>query len=185
MREQAKVKCAEIMKKADIAERFENTVGFKHVISGRRYFVTFEVETLEQAAKVLKNHAPTNKTNKLGFAGKDDEIINTPYHVSFDSPARVTPYTRPQLKIVYACGEIDIWLTMPSELVKELRGTGNRSVTDSEYHYFTGISMRKIREISIPTYYLLGGESQSYYGGQKTARNVEAIDKLIAFIKEH
>lgn len=178
----AKDKLKAEMAKLEVEERFHNTVGFRHVIHSRQYIAIFEVETLQDARQVMKEYPPTNKTNKLSFAAKDDIIIDTPYHITFTSPVRVSTFSKPECKIQYSHGEVGIWLKFPSELVRERVIGGTRKVTASEYHYFGGVPMAKIRQMSISTYALKDGDNVGYYGGNKVARNETAIQEFIDYI---
>jgi len=179
----AKLKHARELELLEAEGQFEGLQGFKHICNHKRPFAVFEVNSLKDAADILATLKPTNETNKLGFAGKDDIVIDTPYHVTFDSPARQTRFSQPAVKLKWQYGELDIWLEFPSELVKELRVGGRRAVTDSERHYFTGMSYKQLQRIEILTYWLKSGQSQSYYGGNKVATCPKAVQALLDYIK--
>lgn len=73
---------------------------------------------------------------------------------------------------------------LPKE-IKDMFIVGDRNVSDTEHHYFTGVDINKIKKIKLPTFcppYNI--ECINWYKGDKTILNTDFINKLISNIIE-
>ena len=134
---------------------------FKHVIdSHRKPFVVFgshgrfakNPTSKDDIAVILNELTPSNTNSKVAAAGKDDLWIDTPYmidtksHVQGDHSGKIT----------FEWEGVEIWVEFPVSILEDWVQHSTRSVTSSEHHYFGGVSMREINEMSIPCFPFIG-----------------------------
>lgn len=168
----------EMKQELDLIEKTEHLYDFpqyKHSIrSGGKIIACFDADTDQDLADLLNALEPTNKETVLGFAGKEDQIIETPYRITADSN-----YHGIKTKIQYTCGDLQIWITASGDVLGDFSSLYSRKVTDSEHIYYLGMSIRQINEYSIMARDFGADYTVRYYGGHNVCTNPEAINEMM------
>ena len=90
------------------------------------------------------------------------------FHMSINNSGRHCRFSAMhELKISWKSGEIDIWLAFDcsKDFFNELIVSGSsRKITDSEHHYYTGMSYKELGEIRLPVKTFKSGNKRLYGG---------------------
>ncbi len=112
--------------------------------------------------QIIAAYPPTKKTNKLSFASGKDIQTSSPYKLDFKNQSA---YAR-TARIEYINGVYDIWIEVPENYYhKDVISINQRSLYESEHHYFIGCSYKQLASIQVGELRLNGYECQKYYGG--------------------
>lgn len=143
--------------------------------------VTFEPKNVESIKNILQTLQPSNINTRIGFAGKEDYIINSPYGLNLKNPCSPNSWNYFHVKIQYTCNEHEISIQIPVELLKGFLTNSMRKIDDSEHHYFTGVSMKDLRNMTVFSY-SFNKDQISWYGGDKTLKDVDEINSIVEFL---
>ena len=169
----------EIYKEEKEESRFEILDGFG--IKSRRTGC-YECDNLKDIAIII-SALPTSATSfELTFAGKDNETIETGYKFRTESiiNKQVTVTLRYKIE-----DDIEVRIEFPSFLISDFLVNDTRRVTDSELHYFGGVSRLEIDKYKIPCARFRDSSNQGYYGGDYVCTSPLAVMKIIQFILSH
>jgi hypothetical protein len=149
--------------------------------------VIITIKDKEEFKKAFLLYPPTNKTTKIGFAGKDDIVVKSPFKLNINNPARPYEGNSFSFHIDYDSDKYDMQIIVPIEMVKDFVERTQRGVTDSEHHYFTGVSMSELHNMRLMAYdfafkHKLTGKVISWYGGDKTLTDETGIQEIIDFL---
>lgn len=130
---------------------------------------------------IIEQLPVTSKEHVISYAGKDDTIIDFPVRFNLENP---TKYEGSFLRLIYTSNDIAVRLEIPIfKLLKYEDFNGyfirsERKIYDSEYHYFTGVSMKELMNTKIPCYIFNGFDNISWYGGSKTLKDVSMCENI-------
>lgn len=148
-----------------------------HDNEGRR--VVVRTKNLEEVRKTFKLFPASNKVTKIDFAGSDDITLKTPFRIDIENPAQQNSAQSYHLSVGYQSGKIEMDIEIPLNLLPtEFFTRGQRPITDCEYHYFIGHSYNELRNIRV-TQYSFQGEQIGWFGGNKTAKDLKEVSKII------
>jgi len=141
-------------------------------------------KTPDEFKAVLAAFPATNSNTIIGTASdKYYADLATPYRLDIDNPARPNQWHNFAITIAYTSGEIDIKIELPIQFVADYVTTGERGVTDSEYHYFTGSSYQELRKMRVRAYNFKANQ-MGWYGGNKTLLDVSEIGHIISHLNK-
>ncbi len=128
---------------------------------------------------VLSSFPATNENTVIGTA-RDSYFadLKTPFKVNINNPASPNSYNSFSVEISYMSNDIDVQCTLPIDCIKDYTSTGERTITDSEYHYFTGVSMERLRRMNVRNYNF-NSTQISWYGGDKTLKNADVANEIV------
>lgn len=154
-------------------EQFAESIscGVKHnACISKRNFISFDCKTIYEVKQLLSTLSPTNKTSVIGTAtDKFYKTIDSPYKITIDNPASTNQYNWFSLRIQFELNDIDIWINVPLNLITFYNFVRiTRNITDSEYHYFIGMSNKQLREMKVTAYNFNNNYVVNFYGGSKT-----------------
>ena len=177
-------KIAELTAKHNLTESVKNALPnlttsafpFDYKKRGTKYSV--HVNLLKTPLKDIKTAIeqviaayPATKNFSLEFASSTVNTEN-PYTLRFKNGVRGNSASLEYVSSEY-CIHIDIPVSYYSDDVK---GVFMRGVTDCEYHYYTGVSMIKIKEIQLTCYKLDLFDNKKYFGGDVVTYLADARD---------
>lgn len=152
-------------------------------ISCVKKVINAKCKSFLEAKTVLNAFPPTNKQTIIGTAtDKYHSKLKTPFKITIHNPCQPSNSFNFEIQISYNCEDIDANITLPIELIKEFVITSSRSVTDSEYHYFIGYSIEKLRQLKCMQYEfkgVLNDECINWYGGDKTLTKTKMIEDIM------
>jgi hypothetical protein len=118
-------------------------------------------QVARKIADTLNVYKPTCN-NLLMFAGKDDQPTASPFVLRFDNPCTNIGHCT----IDYISGKNWIHIDVPLSFYSDdVKGVYMRKVYDSEYHYFTGVSMERLHKLQLRAHCLDMFEVVKYWGG--------------------
>lgn len=167
--------------KQDIAESLPNieTLAFLGGIKDNRKRLVAKCKTIGEFNEVFEKYAPTNENTVIGTAtDKFHSNLQTPFRLNIDNPCKPNQWNYFKLSISYTSNDIDVEITLPIETILEFTTIGQRTITDTEYHYFTGISQSKLCQMRVRCF-SFKGDQINFYGGSKTLNNVDSINQII------
>lgn len=137
----------------------------------------------KEALIVLKAFAPTNKETVIGTATDSYyATLKTPFSVKIDNPPVINSSQKFQIELDYMSGKVSVQIELPIDLFADFVTRGERSITDSEYHYFIGYDYNKLRAIKVMCYKFNSDKVINWYGGDKTLLDEGTIQKMIDHI---
>ena len=148
-------------------------------------FISFEFNKMdkEEAGKalntVIKELKPKDEPKKITSATKRYE-----HHSKFVLSVQKGYYDE-YCNIRYHCvNGLDIWIRMPISFYKDYLGIEHRSLSDSEYHYYTGVSLKRLREMKVRAYVWSRFKNLRFVGGERKAQcvhpeEVKLYDELV------
>jgi len=145
-------------------------------------FLSVKAANTEELKTVLAEYPPINKTTKIG-SSKDDIEIETPFKLTIKNPASPNQWSAFELNIRWTAKEMDIWLHIPLEVIKDFVHSSKRKIYDSEYVHFIGISETKLREMAVLCYTFNCRKIINWYGGDVTLTEPEEVDTIMDFLK--
>lgn len=158
----------------ELIERFKD-----YDIKTYGHRVVFKFSTIDEIIDFIVKHPPTNKQTILGFAGKQDRIIESPFRLQIQNKANPSEYFKNEVKVEYKLSDIRVELTVPSENCEFLNRT-SRHITDSEYVHFIGRSVRELQNIKVLSYEFKNSSKViKWYGGDITLLDVEQINLIL------
>jgi len=143
--------------------------------------VMVKVEDLDEMAKWIKKIKPSNEKTIISGASTR-HVIDSSYRIDTNNPPQVNSCSKHEIKIKFTYDKLDIQVTMPVDKVKHLLTPISRKIFSTEYHYFPGMSQRKIGEMRVLSFGF-GILDLAWYGGNRTCMNVGKINEIIMFIK--
>jgi hypothetical protein len=144
--------------------------------------ISIDAETIQEAAKVLILCPPTNSTTTIGSATKHKAILNTPFRIDIDNPCTPNQYRNFTIGVHYTSTDIEVRLSVPITDLVQFMVAGERHVSDSEYHYFSGYTHQQLSKLKVRCY-SFNGPQINWYGGSKTATSETLISEIIETIK--
>lgn len=149
-------------------KKFKFTNNKTKVILVNSKFLSIKVGSFEDLTSFLNNCEPYITSHRVKHGNFEHDIIN-PYRVQIENSSR--GYSKLKLT-TYLINNFMIWVEidfnlLPYYIIDKYTNLSYRNVTDSEYHYFTGYSMKRLRELKIPAR-RFNGYQLSWYGGDKT-----------------
>jgi hypothetical protein len=126
------------------------------------------------AAEFKKVFEAFKPTNSYFIEGGKNTRVEAPYRITIDNPAA---HER-TIKIQWEYNDILIYCTLPEALISDFLTKTDRGVYDSENHYFTGLSMAKIRNIRLLKMNFKAPQI-NYYGGSCTLICAEETAAII------
>lgn len=141
------------------------------------------VQQADKAAfiDIISKLPPTNKTQEINSASGKERTLSTPFKINIENPCTTSQWTRHEVHISYISNNIEVEIELPIENIKNYITSGTRNITDSEYHYFPGYGLEKLKRMQVLAYSFIA-EQMSWYGGNKTLLNENAINDIIAFL---
>jgi len=139
----------------------------------------FELNKISEFKKVFEKYPPTNAKTIIGYAGKDSTEINHPLKMDLENPPTQNSSQRFEVRISYQSDEVSMRVTLPISEINDFVTAGHRSVTSSEYHYFTGVSQRELNKMQLCSYNWVGMKQIGWYGGNKTLTDVDMINEIV------
>ena len=173
---------------------------------GKRH-LTIRCSAFSDFKQIYKHFKPTTDRTYIKSASSKTKVLNTPFRVDIDNHPEPQIFLRSEnensvrsvLKIKYK-SEIkmpqdvfDIHITVcfnadkllkNHEIFKEIISEGERKIYDSEHHYFTGLSLNKIKQKRIACLDFNDPNTIKWYGGNQTLINTWHIDNILAFLME-
>lgn len=120
----------------------------------------------------IKNHFTT---------GNDKERVESAYKVHIKSHC-IAPHHKLMIEFLTEDGYMQVTLGNDLiELLKPLLTLQHRNLTDSEHHYFTGVSTAGLNRMQIPVY-RFRGQDRRFYGGYSVLIDPIAITELISHL---
>lgn len=139
-------------------------------------------KTPDEFKAVLAAYPATNEQTTIGTAtDKYHTVLNSPFRVDIENPARCNTYSPFLYKIGWQSGDIEMSVEMPIEAAPDFCRRIDRNISDSEYHYFIGVSETKLRSMRVPAY-TFNGNCISWYGGNKTLTSESETNDFIEFL---
>lgn len=143
----------------------------------------FTCKTLQEASEVLNKYLATETEHKIDVSGKTGfKTINSPYRIDITNPAKTSEYSPYKFSISYMSDNIDVEIDLPIDYIDEYTLLTTRGITESEYHWFVGVSYEKLRNMRLHAYQFTKQEI-SWYGGNKTLIDSEITNEIINKIK--
>lgn len=134
----------------------------------------------KEALLVLKLYPPTNKKTVIGTAGDSYfATLKTPFHVKLDNPCSPSIHHSFQLELSYESNKVDVQIELSIDLFMDFVNCGERNITDSEYHYFTGVDYGRLRSMKVMCYNFKADKVINWYGGDKSLLDEQEIQKII------
>lgn len=167
--------------KNEIAESLPNIeiLAFLSGIEDNQKRLVAKCKTIDQFNEVFEKYAPTNENTVIGTAtDKFYSNLQTPFRLNIDNPCKPNQWNYFKLSISYTSNDIDVEITLPIETISDFTTIGQRTITDSEYHYFTGISQIKLHQMRVRCF-SFKGDQINFYSGSKTLNNVDSINQII------
>lgn len=147
----------------------------------KTWFLSCTPKTKAELITIFKKLKPA-KENRIIKTCNNSQEIESPFKIELINPCAPNQYNNFSLKIVYKCSKgFDVWIIYTIDEIKEFLKTSQRNITSSEYHYFIGISQRKLNEMVVKMY-LFDVDRSKYlnmYGGNQYLLDVEMINKII------
>lgn len=144
--------------------------------------IVVKVKTAAEFKAVLAAYPATNEQTTIGTAtDKYHTVLNSPFRVDIENPARCNTYSPFLYKIGWQSGDIEMSVEMPIEAAPDFCRRIDRNISDSEYHYFIGVSETKLRSMRVPAY-TFNGNCISWYGGNKTLTSESETNDFIEFL---
>lgn len=150
--------------------------------------INFDCKDLEDFKHILKTLKPTNKKTVIGTASdKYYKSLKTPFRLNVKNPPVVNSAQNYEINISYISGIYNVSIDVPLSLIdKDFFLVTQRSITDSEYHYFIGVSMaeirnRRLRKYTFANVNTAGTNSKviNWYGGDVTLCDETEIKTII------
>lgn len=136
-------------------------------------------KTKAEAAEVLAKYPATNNITSIGTATEKSHVeYENSFRIDIDNPPTYNSSQYYKYCISYESNGIDMQITIPVTEMPEFSERKERGITDSEYHYFTGVSMAKLRTMVVPCY-VFKAPQVNWYGGNKTLKDVNEVECFI------
>lgn len=169
IREEETAKMNAKIEKAVKENTFEELTGFK--LTAFDTFSTIDLSELKLSEikpallKIMKHYKP-NKT-KTGIEGASNKWDHLSwFRLDIENNIQQKDYAT--LKF-YNDELFTVWIKLPLEYYSDYLRREERKLTSSEYHYFTGVSQRKLNEMKISRQTIRGVfDLISWYGGNTT-----------------
>lgn len=168
---------AELTAKHELNERIQNLLPglkasgflFSYKKRGTEYSVNIDlIETplpeISGAIQQVLNAFIPDRNAVVSFAGKDDQPTESPFILNWNNGVR-----EKHANIEYNSGEYWVKISVPVNYYSDdCKGVFMRHPSDSEYHYFPGMSADRIRKTELRAYKLDMFEKIGWYGGNVT-----------------
>lgn len=124
------------------------------------------------------------KESRIGFSGKEPIIVPSPYLIGLSNPCIRGSITYPKLTISWVHGDLYLEVSIAADMISDCLKNELRRITSSEYHYFTGVSRRKLEEMNVNSYAFRTQNQARFYGGSRKLYDLRHIDSIINYICE-
>lgn len=153
-------------------------------IDSKSPFISVKTDNLVDLKIVLDQLPPVDKTHEIGVDRDSFHIIlDTPFKLTLENPASPSQYQGFTLDIKYQAEGFMIWIQLPQSLVNEFCERSQRNPTDSEQHYFLGVSQKQYREMRIMSYKWKGfNNCIGWYGGNQTLTDSDKTKEIMNFL---
>lgn len=145
--------------------------------------IIIKAKNKDEFKQVINTLIPTNTTTTIGSATSKEKELNSPFRLDIENPCAPNSYSIFKIEIKYTSNDIDVEIKLPIDEVNQFVVIGQRGVTDSEYHYFTGTSHAKLRKMQVRAY-SFKSEQIGWYGGDKTLIDETEIENIISFLSK-
>lgn len=124
----------------------------------------------------------TNKSHTINASSKE-RIINHSYKLTISNPSVPNNTFPTGLRIVFQHKDLEVWLTVPLNLCMQFFVAGERPITDSEYHYFTGTSLERLRQMRVTKYSFTDyHDTINWYGGDVTLMDADLTETIMSYL---
>ena len=138
--------------------------------------------------KVLALYPPTNTRTTIGTAtDKFYAILDTPFRVNLENPCQPAFSYIHAVTFGYMHNDTSVKIKLPISFIIDFVTRGERAISDSEHHYFIGVSYRKLAEIRVLSYsfkFDISNNQISWYGGDKTCLSIDLINKILEHLNK-
>lgn len=141
-----------------------------------------ECKSLSMLSIWLISLPTEEKESKIGFSGKDPITVPSPYLIGVSNPCVRGSVTYPTITISWVHGELYLEVSIAADLLKDCLTQELRKITSSEYHYFTGVSQRKLNEMNVNSYAFRTPNQARFYGGSRKLYDLRQIDSILNYI---
>lgn len=132
--------------------------------------------------KIMDLFPCTNTKTEIAFAGKTNYFIDTPYMLDIKNPAKVGFSIRYEVGVKWQTDGFGVWVSLPIIWCEQFVSPYSRGITSSEYHYFTGVSQKKLSEMTVRAYNWRGTQ-ENYYGGSKKLVDTDLVNRVINHLR--
>ena len=133
-----------------------------------------KVTTKKELISILKYYESTESKFTVNHKGK--KTVFLPYRIEIENSVRESNFI-----IEYVSNDKKIHISCPIDwLIPDYAFESRRNLFSSEYHYFTGVSQRKLREMRIRCFVWHTTNSLPWYGGNNTLICEEMIQNIMA-----
>lgn len=172
-------------------EMIENSLFISNIevalsVTAKHIFVT--AKNLIEVQEVLSKLPACDETYTMGDTRST--TLNRPYRISIKNPAAPNQYNNFMVNISYRSyvpwigKHYEVSISIPViHLIGFLEVT-SRKVTDLEYHYFIGVSMKQLLNMHVKAYTFKDGKLMRFYGGDIVLSDEREIDRIMAFIQD-
>jgi hypothetical protein len=179
-------KIAKLQKEYELEAKAAEKLGsIKHMTiihewkSGDKERIIINPANLDEFKAALLAYPATNEKTVIGTAtDKYYKELATPYRMDIDNPAKPCQWQPFEIHIEYWSDKTEIQIEMPIEYVQDFVNISERGITDSEYHYFIGVSHTGLRNMHV-TCYNFKGQQMGWYGGNKTLLDELVTNEII------
>ena len=157
-----------------------------NVFDSNGFCASIDCQDPKELCMLLNELKPVKLSSRFMHGQKTIEL-NTPYQIATVSNVNNCPKVSFVWDVVIDGEAVKINAQIDAKfLIDEGYLTlGFRRVTDSEYHYFGGRSMREINSMKIPCANFSSITKQVvYYGGNKKSTCTDQIESIVAWIKK-
>jgi hypothetical protein len=137
-------------------------------------YVWGKLSDKSQFCELLKAFKPSTDFIEVG---NDKKRIESPFRVTIENPCKYARF----VSVSWQSGEYNISAKLPESLLSDFLTPTKRNLYDSEYHYFTGVSMRKLREMQVLKMNFKAPQI-NFYGGKVVLNCPEEIAAIIDYL---
>lgn len=166
--------------KQSILEIVGNDIKFYHC----KTFVSFEVKSIDEVKLLFDKFKPVNETSEMKTATQTYQV-NHFLKMMINNPCQISRFSNFDLKLSYQSSDIEIHIKIPISLINEKNilntsffKVSSRKIYDCEYHYFTGVSMKELREMKVRCYLFDTSKVIGYYGGDQGLLDEQLAEKI-------
>jgi len=176
-------KIATLTKKYELESKMADKLGsIKHMalLSWKdKERVIINPANIEEFKEVLNIFPATNKNTVIGTAtDKYYKQLKTPFRIDIENPPVINSVQNYEVHIKYDSNGTDVQIELPISFIEGFTITGDRNITDCEYHYFIGHSRKELTNIRVRCYGFKG-EQMGWFGGNKTLLSESVTGEII------
>ena len=175
IKKEAERKIAAIETEFSIRDKFPDS-DFKFVASSNIAY--FDIKSRNEIRKILERLPPVNETTTLKVSGKE-QVIDSPYRIDLKNPAVVNLVSQHEMYISYKTEHFGVTIVVPISMCMDYVIEYQRQITDSEYHYFIGVTHQQLRKKKVTAYTFENANIITWYGGTHTQCDPTYIKNII------